>query len=139
MSEPQLISGKWYNQLGSRLDLHIDDTGLISGFFRSSVGEIEGRHPITGYFDPTPDNRRGALGIAVSWHPAHAVTVWSGHYEADSESIVATWLLTGGPFGELEWRSTLIGHDIFSRELVPVAETAGLPSPVPPRSTTTEE
>jgi len=28
---------------------------------------------------------------------------------------------------ELEWRSTLIGHDIFSRELVPVAETAGLP------------
>jgi len=41
MSEPQLISGKWYNQLGSRLDLHIDDTGLISGFFRSSVGEIE--------------------------------------------------------------------------------------------------
>jgi len=125
------ISGLWYNQLGSRVEFVTDEEGSITGSVHSSVGGVPGSHPLTGYFDPNPGDGRGALGFVVRWPPTHSVTVWAGHYELDRDVILATWLLTGGPFTRDEWRSTLVGHDIFVREPQPVDGTVDWASSIP--------
>ena len=109
------ISGVWYNQLGSQLHLHGDQDGRLTGNFHSTVGSPTGNYPVTGFFDPEPDAQGGPLGFTVCWPDAHSVTVWSGQYEAKDDTIVATWLLTGRLIGSDDWRSTVIGHDVFRR------------------------
>ena len=109
------LSGPWFNQLGSRLDLQADDDGRLTGTMRSPVGGVGGSHRVTGYFDAVSEARDRALGFAVSWGSADSVTVWSGHYRVDEGVIVATWLLSRSAPGTGEWRSTLIGHDQFRR------------------------
>lgn len=111
------LSGVWFNQLGSRLEMACDDDGRLTGTFESSVSGARGRHALSGYADPHPADETGAIGFTVSWSPGHAVTVWSGHYHGGRQEIAATWLLTtGGPFGPEAWRSTVIGHDVFRRQ-----------------------
>ena len=109
------LSGPWFNQLGSRLDLQADDDGRLTGTIRSPVGGVGGSHRVTGYFDAGSEVRDKALGFAVSWGSAYSVTVWSGHYRGDEGVIVATWLLSRSAPGAGEWRSTLTGHDEFRR------------------------
>ncbi len=118
------IGGTWYNQLSSRVDLEADAAGRLSGSFHSSVGMVRGEHPIAGYFNPTRDDG-GTLGMVVSWRSASSVTVWSGRFEPDGEIISATWLLTGGPVGHDDWRSTVIGHDVFRRSAPGSASAPG--------------
>ena len=107
------LTGPWFNQLGSRLDLKADEDGQLTGTIHSPVGGIGGSHRVTGYVDATSDARDRALGFAVSWGSADSVTVWSGHYRQDEGVIFATWLLSRSAPGSGEWRSTLIGHDQF--------------------------
>jgi Avidin family len=109
------LSGPWFNQLGSRLDLQADVEGHLGGTIQSPVGGVRGSHPVTGYFDVGSGARDRAVGFAASWGSANSVTVWSGHYRGDEGVIVANWLLTTSEPGAGEWRSTLIGHDQFRR------------------------
>ncbi len=109
------LSGPWFNQLGSRLDLQAGDDGQLTGTIRSPVGGVEGSHPVTGFFDVGSDRGTRAIGFAASWTPTHSVTVWSGHYHGSDDVILTTWLLSGNTPGSSAWRSTLIGHDRFSR------------------------
>lgn len=109
------ISGVWYNQLGSRLELEADGDGTLAGTLSSGVGGATGSHTVTGRYDPVPEDDGSALGFVVSWPEAHSVTVWSGHYHVADDAIDATWLLAGEAPTEGEWHTTHIGHDIFSR------------------------
>lgn len=110
------LSGHWRNQLASQMELQADETGQLNGTFRSLVGVAGGEHPVRGYFDPAM-GQGGALGFVVSWRPEeHSITTWCGHYDAEHDCIVTTWLLTGGALDRNEWRSMLIGHDVFGRD-----------------------
>ncbi len=118
------ISGTWYNQLGSRLELHADSTGRLSGTFHSGVGGAAVPCAVTGSFDPAPHHEVSVVGFVVLWPDAHAVTVWSGHYHPDEDVITAMWLLAGECNDQGEWRSTHVGHDLFSRTAVTDAKHA---------------
>ena len=109
------LSGPWFNQLGSRLDLAVDDEGRLSGTFRSSVGVVDDGHAVSGFFATDADGAHGALGFAVSWGAAGSITVWSGHYHESDEVILTTWLLSEAPSWHGDWRSTLVGSDEFRR------------------------
>lgn len=122
----EMISGGWRDQLGSRVELRVDEGLRISGSFHSSEEGAEAHHPLTGYVaareapgvgaDGGEGSASLALGFVVSWRPASSITVWSGSYDAATDTISATWLLTGGPFGHPAWGSSLIGHDVFHRD-----------------------
>jgi hypothetical protein len=109
---PGLIRGSWYNQLSSHLLLEADGSGRLSGSLRSGVGEAPNHFPLTGFFSPGLKAKGAVLSFVVSWTDVHSLTAWAGHYDPDENIITATWLLTGATD---EWRSTNIGHDLFSR------------------------
>lgn len=113
------ISGTWYNELASQLDLEADGVGRLSGSLRSGVGEGPGRYPLTGFYDPLPNGDGAVIGFVVSWPNVHSLTVWAGHFNPDENAITTTWLLAGATD---EWRSTNVGHDRFSHTPFGAAE-----------------
>ena len=115
--EARRVEGTWHNQLGSWMELRESDDGRIEGTMESPVGGALGKQPLTGYVAHFSDGR-GVIGFVVAWHPTRSITTWSGHHDADV--ISANWLLTGGDFGENEWQSTRVGHDVFHRVQVNV-------------------
>jgi len=118
------ISGTWFNQLGSRLEMHDDANGGLTGWFDVMSGTEAGKNPLTGYVEPNPGGAV-ALGFAVSWQRTRSVTVWSGHLAEGGDVIDTTWLLSGGSIGHGSWGSTLVGHDVFRRE----SDTEGVVDP----------
>jgi Avidin family len=130
------LNGTWFNQLGSCLDLRIDDAGRVSGLFQSSVGGVDGGHEVTGFVAADPDGPDGAIGFAVAWEAAHSLTVWSGHYRREFDTIFTTWLLSEACSPHGEWRSTTVGHDEYRRSRVEAATTAWLASSAPLRART---
>ena len=115
------IAGTWFNELGSEMELTIDDKGSISGHYISKVGEAKGQYILVGRYDLKPAADHGtALGWSVSWLndqlDANSVTSWSGQYLAvDEERIVTLWLLATETLPADLWESTLVGQDIFTR------------------------
>ena len=110
------ISGAWTNQLGSRLVVEVDESGLVTGTFEPGVSGDGNRHTVSGYVDPSPGEGAAPLGLVVTWQPAHSVTVWSGHYHRDKDTINATWLLASHPADHRDWHAMTLGHDSFGRE-----------------------
>ncbi len=114
-SAAQQVSGLWVNQFGSLLEIECDGAGHVTGTFESGVGGGSGRHEVIGFVDPTPSTVTVPVGLVVTWRPAHSVTVWSGHYRSDEDTIAATWLLAGEPADHQDWHATTVGHDLFHR------------------------
>jgi Avidin family len=119
---PQAITGTWYNQLGSIMIVTATGDGGLTGTYESAVGNAENKYVLTGRYDnaPATDGSGTALGWTVAWRNefrnAHSVTTWSGQYfGGDQERIITQWLLTSGTTSANEWRSTLVGHDLFTR------------------------
>jgi hypothetical protein len=139
----QEITGTWYNQLGSIMIVTTTGDGGLTGTYESAVGNAENKYVLTGRYDSAPaTNGSGtALGWTVAWRNefrnAHSVTTWSGQYfGGDQERITTQWLLTSGTTSANEWRSTLVGHDLFTRtapsaEAVEQARKLGITSPNP--------
>ncbi len=109
------LGGVWYNQFGSRLELLADPSGGLSGTFQSGVGGVAGAHPLTGFYDSSPEGHDPVIAFVVCWPEAHTVTAWSGHYHVGDDLIEATWLLTGEASEWGEWRATRVGQDLFGR------------------------
>jgi avidin family protein len=118
------IVGHWGSQLGSQMVITQDEGGRLVGTFSSPVGGEEGEHPLTGFYQSAPEHATAAIGFVVRWRQTPSVTVWAGHYDEGTDTIEATWLLTGPAFGQAEWHSTNIGHDMFRR--MPVGDDARL-------------
>ena len=114
---PNALSGEWHNQHGSQLVLRADGEGGLRGEYRSGTGSVAGTsYPLVGRYDPMHWGPAMVLGFVVDWTEVHCVTVWSGDYFPADGIIRATWLMTSETDPGDEWKSTVIGHDVFRRE-----------------------
>lgn len=116
------ITGTWYNQLGSTFIVTAGAAGALTGTYESAVGNAESRYVLTGRYDSAPatDGSGTALGWTVAWknnyRNAHSATTWSGQYVGGAEARINTqWLLTSGTTEANAWKSTLVGHDTFTK------------------------
>jgi hypothetical protein len=119
------LSGVWYNQLGSEMNLTADDNGGLSGTYNSAVGDAVDSYILAGRFDSSPptDGSGVSVGWAVSFFnnvvkdPPHSTSTWSGQYFNDThgERILTNWLLTSSTDLSSVWDSTKTGHDTFTR------------------------
>lgn len=114
------IEGVWFNELNSVVEFIVDGITL-SGTYQSKVGDVSGIYNLTGQLNLSTETGQ-ALGFVVLWQNEHmdsnAVTSWSGQAQIvdGEEKIVTTWLLTAEQKNsDNDWKSTLIGQDIFTR------------------------
>src|SRR4249920_1694916 len=93
------LEGKWYNELGSVMNLEISGN-KVTGTYQTKVGDEAEIFDLTGRVD-TENKQNAAIGWVVVWTNKYAdsdsVTCWSGQYVSDGKGnsmIAATWLLT---------------------------------------------
>jgi hypothetical protein len=111
-----VIRGNWYNQLGSRLFVEVDGSGTLTGEYRSGTGPFAGiDYPLNGSCDPRPTACAMALGFVVDWREVHGATAWVGHYLPEEDVIRTTWIIATETNPKDDWKSTVIGHDVFQR------------------------
>ena len=114
------LNGLWYNELGSSMELQVNGN-VVSGMYHTGVGEAQGSYPVKGLTDTHPLGQNQAVGFVVIWEnkggSSHSVTTWSGQLQMidGQEVLTATWLLTHETDPELDWQSTLVGKDTFTR------------------------
>ncbi len=115
---PDVVQGNWCNQLGSRLYLEVDESGTLRGQYRSGTGPLAGNaYQLHGSCDPRPTAFPMALGFVVDWREVHGATAWVGHYFPEEEVIRTTWVMATETDPQDDWKSTVIGHDVFQRDL----------------------
>lgn len=117
------IIGTWYNELGSEMILKLDrtDKRQIKGTYETFVSTCaRGKYVLTGRTDTDRDASQN-VGFVVSWEndngSCDSVTTWSGELqEIDGEEVLTTfWLLTMETSPDANWKSTLVGKDVFRR------------------------
>ncbi|MEU9085317.1 avidin/streptavidin family protein [Streptomyces sp. NPDC048357] len=139
------ILGTWYNQLGSTMVVTRAANGGFTGTYESAVGNAEKRYVMTGRYDSAPADGTGtAVGWTVAYRNAyrnaHSVATWSGQYVGGGqERIVTQWLLSYGTTPADQWKSTILGHDEFTRVKpsaadIEKARQSGVTSANPPAS-----
>jgi hypothetical protein len=114
------LDGDWYNELKSKMVLKV--TGAeITGKYHTAVGNASGIYDLVGRIDSGAARSR-TIGFVVSWENQYgrseSVTTWSGEVQVDDqgeERIVTTWLLTIETDPANNWKSTIVGTDIFTR------------------------
>ena len=96
------VKGRWYNELGSYMDLEVNGD-LIEGIYYTAVGDAEGAYQLRGVIDSKgdPNSKGQAIAWVVVWKNkksnSGSVTAWSGQYQIiddGEEEIVTLWLLT---------------------------------------------
>ncbi|XP_038643460.1 avidin-like [Scyliorhinus canicula] len=113
------LAGYWTNKLGSHMRITVNDSGFITGRYKSKVsasGEVA-RGDIVGY---QQDITQPTFGFVVKWAtaPADSVTVWAGQYYngGGKEQLKTMWLLREhDPAANDNWDATLVGMDVFTR------------------------
>ncbi|XP_035663539.1 avidin-related protein 1-like isoform X1 [Branchiostoma floridae] len=110
------ISGTWYNQKGSRMDIH-DNGVILEGKYHTGVGEVQ--TPIIGFPPKTPGKTFGWVVNWVKEGDETSTTTWTAQcVEVKGEpALQTTWILRS----EVEkpadrWESTIVGQDTFTRE-----------------------
>ncbi len=113
------LVGKWFNELGSCMNIIAATDGMLFGKYETAVGNAEKTYVLTGRYDTEGDS----LGWIVTWNnytgSSYSTTGWSGQYQQDpctkEPRILTTWLLTVQTNPEDDWNSTNIGTDVFQR------------------------
>jgi hypothetical protein len=109
------LDGDWFNELGSRMTLQVNGQD-VSGHYYTAVGDAEGIYDLSGRTNK--DNT--VVGFSVAWQNTYgdseSATAWSGEYHEDEDIIVTTWLLTAQTAEADDWKSTLVGKDVFRRQ-----------------------
>ena len=114
------ISGTWYNELGSKMELSVSKN-VITGTYGTNVGSCLGIYPLTGYLNAS--NSEGiAVGWTVLWNNEHgnqkSLTSWAGQcqlIDGKEEELYAFWLLVRESDPAADWAATNIGQDTFTR------------------------
>jgi len=120
------LDGEWFNELGSKMVLRVDGPS-ISGTYHTAVGNASGEYALVGRAD-TPRETSQSVGFVVSWQneyqSADSLTAWSGQLQVidGEEMIVTTWLLTIETAPGEDWKSTMVGRDVFKRNPTPAAK-----------------
>jgi len=114
------LDGDWYNELKSKMVLTVKGPA-ITGKYHTAVGSATGIYDLVGRIDSKAGSSR-AIAFVVSWENddgnSEAVTAWSGEVQAegqDDERIITTWLLTVETDPKNNWKSTIVGQDVFTR------------------------
>ena len=116
------LEGKWYNELGSSMNIESAESGMLKGFYNTKVGEAECNYVLTGCYDSLKNRR--SLGWTVTWvnkddSKSMSTTCWCGQYQQDPVTnepyILTTWLLTTQTTPDYDWNSTHVSQDVFSR------------------------
>lgn len=114
------IDGDWYNELNSKMVLAARGPA-ITGKYHTAVGNASGIYELVGRIDGKAGSSR-AVAFVVSWEnsegDSESVTAWSGEVQAegqDDERILTTWLLTRETDPQNNWKSTVVGQDVFTR------------------------
>jgi len=120
------INGDWYNELGSKMAIRVHGTTLM-GKYQTAVGDADGVYELVGRVSVPDDNNR-TLAFVVTWQnekrKTDSVTAWSGEVRefSGTQLITTTWLLTVETVPSDDWKSTLVGKDLFTRT-APTAES----------------
>ena len=110
------LSGKWHNQHGSEVELHVLDDGRITGKFHSGTGRAKGEPcDLVGFATES------LVAFTVDFSRHDSLTSWAGHFvaERDGLAIHATWTMSvaspkrNDP--ELSWKGVWTGSDTFRR------------------------
>ncbi|TFK96779.1 tamavidin1 [Pterulicium gracile] len=118
------VTGTWFNQLGSQMQLTAFADGSLTGRYSSAVGNAVNSYTLVGRFDTSAPSGKGTtLGFDVTWKNkdlnAHSSTTWSGQFFSGNSTgtgpvILTQWLLTRSTTLEDLWNSVTVGHDEFS-------------------------
>jgi Avidin family len=117
------LLGKWYNELGSVMDITEVKGNFIKGKYHTAVGAPANEYDLLGQA-LTDDTDNQAIGWVVVWPPSPgisgSVTAWSGQLQTINgiQYIVTTWLLTTETDPKSDWQSTLVGKDYFIRTMI---------------------
>lgn len=120
------LSGIWYNELNSVMELRLNQISnngsVITGTYQSKVGDAGGIYSLVGISDEGTGDPTPNIGFSVSWvNPTYgnsnSVTSWSGQLQViGGEEVITTfWLLTRETDPVNNWKSTIIGQDVFRR------------------------
>ena len=116
LSTFHIPDGTWVNQLGSEVTFTTDPVGGLHGEYCGGAGSVAGRrYPIIGTYHRDALSPTVPMAFTVNWAEAHCVTTWCGHFMADLDEIRMTWLMSTETETGDEWKSTVIGHDVFRR------------------------
>lgn len=113
------LNGDWYNELGSKMTFRIGGAD-ISGTYHTAVGDADGIYQLSGRLSVPADNSR-TLGFTVAWQnnkrETDSCTSWTGEArEINGEQVIlTTWLLAVETTPQDDWKSTLVGKDLFTR------------------------
>ncbi|PIK34989.1 putative fibropellin-3 isoform X2 [Apostichopus japonicus] len=119
--QPPNIGGKWYNELGSEVELTVDTEGIITGDYYTAVESepgAKGSQPAHVIGHVSHNGAHDTFGFNVLWKNGASTTSWAGEYKDCNEEPVlfTTWLLTSETDSCLDnWMSTRIGKDCFTR------------------------
>ncbi len=120
------IDGKWVSDLGSKMEIEVDDDGLMTGIYTTVIGDTQGNYPLVGYVNFAPDGQSIAtIGWVVLWINEkgndQSVTTWTGQVqltepENGAQVMVTTWLYVKETQPSENWSSTLMGFNTFKRD-----------------------
>lgn len=111
------FNGTWRNELGSEMHLDVDADGVVSGKFRTGVGEPQAGEE----FDLSGYASGDLLSFAVNFGRYDSLASWSGQHTIDSgtEIIKMMWLLARNVADADEptdmWAAVLTGSNNFRR------------------------
>jgi hypothetical protein len=113
------INGEWYNELGSKMIIKVNGA-TITGKNHTAVGDADGVYELVGRLSAS-DRPSRTLGFVVTWQnekrKKNSATTWCGEAREVSgqQFITTTWLLTTETAPADDWKSTLVGKDLFTR------------------------
>nr|XP_058969905.1 fibropellin-1-like isoform X1 [Pocillopora verrucosa]XP_058969912.1 fibropellin-1-like isoform X1 [Pocillopora verrucosa]XP_058969918.1 fibropellin-1-like isoform X1 [Pocillopora verrucosa]XP_058969923.1 fibropellin-1-like isoform X1 [Pocillopora verrucosa] len=115
------LSGIWYNQFGSKMQIILLENGELIGFYvNCTPGSKAAREKLTGFVGK--DEHASRFGFTVDFQNGRYTATWTGRCikegGADGEQVLLTnWIMTPNPEdGAQHLESIHIGQDRFTRK-----------------------
>lgn len=105
----------WYSELGSHMELKIDDKGNIIGSYHTAVGEMTA--PLSGRYDKEGGD---AFGWSVAWpkdkFPSNSATSWVANYTVinGTPTIQTSWMIRE-KLADNKYDSTVCGCENYTQ------------------------
>lgn len=112
------VSGTWYNELGSSMEITQSDSGGLTGRYINQAPDS----PVLneGLVGSIGKGVPATLGFVVNFEDGEYTTAWSGRYQKDAEGkevIMTTWLMTANLAESPNyWEAVNVGQDRFTKE-----------------------
>lgn len=112
------VSGIWYNELGSSMEIIQSDSGGLTGRYINQAPDSPALNE--GLVGSIGKGVPATLGFVVNFEDGKYTTAWSGQYQKDAEGkevVMTTWLMTANlPESSNYWEAVNVGQDRFTKE-----------------------